>query len=78
MVLLQKLFATENRSMIPMVSSVWVKTSREQHIGKDNPPVKLCDFDLGSGVKFHSGGGSDMTPSLLTPVVSAEFMAPEI
>merc|ERR1712002_425245 len=41
-------------------------------------PVKLCDFDLGSGIKFHSGGGSDTTPFLLTPVGSAEFMAPEI
>jgi len=41
-------------------------------------PVKLCDFDLGSGIKFHSGGGSDTTPLLLTPVGSAEFMAPEI
>jgi len=41
-------------------------------------PVKLCDFDLGSGIKFHSGGGSDTTPLLKTPVGSAEFMAPEI
>merc|ERR1712241_848355 len=41
-------------------------------------PVKLCDFDLGSGIKFCSGGGSDTTPQLLTPVGSAEFMAPEI
>merc|ERR1711910_129554 len=41
-------------------------------------PVKLCDFDLGSGIKFNSGGGSDTTPLLLTPVGSAEFMAPEI
>jgi MAP kinase interacting serine/threonine kinase len=41
-------------------------------------PVKLCDFDLGSGIKFYSGGGSDTTPQLLTPVGSAEFMAPEI
>jgi len=41
-------------------------------------PVKLCDFDLGSGIKFHTGGGSDTTPLLLTPVGSAEFMAPEI
>merc|ERR1712147_622286 len=41
-------------------------------------PVKLCDFDLGSGIKFHSGGGSDTTPFLMTPVGSAEFMAPEI
>jgi len=41
-------------------------------------PVKLCDFDLGSGIKFHTGGGSDTTPLLFTPVGSAEFMAPEI
>merc|ERR1711971_1528761 len=43
-------------------------------------PVKLCDFDLGFGIKFHSGsgGGSDTTPLLHTPVGSAEFMAPEI
>merc|ERR1711990_728465 len=33
---------------------------------------------LGEGIKFHSGGGSDTTPLLLTPVGSAEFMAPEI
>jgi hypothetical protein len=27
---------------------------------------------------YCSGGGSDTTPQLLTPVGSAEFMAPEI
>ena len=37
----KKLFATENKSMMPMISSVWVETSREQNIGKDNPPVKI-------------------------------------
>jgi len=41
-------------------------------------PVKLCDFDLGSGIKFHSGEGSETTPLLFTPVGSAEFMAPEV
>merc|ERR1712062_692431 len=41
-------------------------------------PVKLCDFDLGSTPLFHSGGGTDTTPLLLTPVGSAEFMALEI
>ena len=46
MVLLQKLFATENKSMIPMISSVWVETSREQNIGKDNPPVKIEIFSF--------------------------------
>jgi MAP kinase interacting serine/threonine kinase len=42
-------------------------------------PVKLCDFDLGSGIKFNSQLGSPIsTPALLTPVGSAEFMAPEV
>lgn len=42
-------------------------------------PVKLCDFDLGSGIKFNSQLTSPIsTPALLTPVGSAEFMAPEI
>merc|ERR1719270_2254543 len=35
-------------------------------------PVKLCDFDLGSGIKFNSQLGSPIsTPALLTPVGSA-------
>lgn len=42
-------------------------------------PVKLCDFDLGSGIKFNSQLNSPIsTPELLTPVGSAEFMAPEV
>lgn len=42
-------------------------------------PVKLCDFDLGSGIKFNNGLNDPvMTPQLLTPVGSAEFMAPEV
>ena len=42
-------------------------------------PVKLCDFDLGSGIKFNSELTSPIsTPALLTPVGSAEFMAPEV
>lgn len=42
-------------------------------------PVKLCDFDLGSGIKFNSQLGSPIsTPALRTPVGSAEFMAPEV
>ena len=32
-------------------------------------PVKLCDFDLGSGIKFNSTVTSPIsTPALLTPV----------
>jgi hypothetical protein len=32
-------------------------------------PVKLCDFDLGSGIKFNSQLNSPIsTPALLTPV----------
>jgi len=42
-------------------------------------PVKICDFDLGSGIKFNSQFSSPIsTPALLTPVGSAEFMAPEV
>uniref|UniRef100_A0A1B6C9X3 non-specific serine/threonine protein kinase n=1 Tax=Clastoptera arizonana TaxID=38151 RepID=A0A1B6C9X3_9HEMI len=42
-------------------------------------PVKICDFDLGSGIKFNSSINSPLaTPQLLTPVGSAEFMAPEV
>ncbi|KAK6635088.1 hypothetical protein RUM44_000337 [Polyplax serrata] len=42
-------------------------------------PVKICDFDLGSGIKFNPCLSSPIaTPQLLTPVGSAEFMAPEV
>jgi len=40
-------------------------------------PIKICDFDLGSGIVL--GDSSPVsTPELLTPVGSAEFMAPEV
>jgi serine/threonine protein kinase len=42
-------------------------------------PIKICDFDLGSGIKFTSDFTDEAcTPQLLTPVGSAEFMAPEV
>ncbi|KAF7995074.1 hypothetical protein HCN44_004546 [Aphidius gifuensis] len=42
-------------------------------------PIKICDFDLGSGIKFNNTLSSPVaTPQLLTPVGSAEFMAPEV
>lgn len=42
-------------------------------------PIKICDFDLGSGIKFTTSVSSPAaTPQLLTPVGSAEFMAPEV
>lgn len=41
-------------------------------------PVKICDFDLGSGVVFSLSSSPVSTPELLTPVGSAEFMAPEL
>ncbi|XP_015586396.1 MAP kinase-interacting serine/threonine-protein kinase 1 isoform X2 [Cephus cinctus] len=42
-------------------------------------PIKVCDFDLGSGIKFNNSRSSPVaTPQLLTPVGSAEFMAPEV
>ena len=45
----------------------------------DTSAVKLCDFDLGSGIRLNTAGGGSVTaPILCTPVGSAEFMAPEI
>lgn len=44
-------------------------------------PVKICDFDLGSGVVVRNSSDEDSpitTPELQTPVGSAEFMAPEV
>ncbi|XP_018494663.1 MAP kinase-interacting serine/threonine-protein kinase 1-like [Galendromus occidentalis] len=40
-------------------------------------PVKICDFDLGSGVILQESSPVS-TPELLTPVGSAEYMAPEV
>lgn len=39
-------------------------------------PVKICDFDLASGVR--SWTKPESTPVLQTPVGSAEYMAPEV
>ncbi|XP_031174243.1 MAP kinase-interacting serine/threonine-protein kinase 1 isoform X1 [Sander lucioperca] len=41
-------------------------------------PVKICDFDLGSGVKLSSACTPITTPELTTPCGSAEYMAPEV
>ncbi|GFY38463.1 hypothetical protein TNIN_291411, partial [Trichonephila inaurata madagascariensis] len=41
-------------------------------------PVKICDFDLGSGVVLSKSTSPCSTPELLSPVGSAEFMAPEV
>ncbi|XP_015783553.1 MAP kinase-interacting serine/threonine-protein kinase 1 [Tetranychus urticae] len=40
-------------------------------------PLKICDFDLGSGLVINESSPVS-TPELLTPVGSAEFMAPEV
>ncbi|XP_040262750.1 MAP kinase-interacting serine/threonine-protein kinase 1 [Bufo bufo] len=40
--------------------------------------VKICDFDLGSGVKLNSACTPITTPELTTPCGSAEYMAPEV
>ncbi|XP_028667305.1 MAP kinase-interacting serine/threonine-protein kinase 1 isoform X2 [Erpetoichthys calabaricus] len=41
-------------------------------------PVKICDFDLGSGMKMSSACTPITTPELTTPCGSAEYMAPEV
>ncbi|GIY76088.1 hypothetical protein CEXT_183842, partial [Caerostris extrusa] len=40
-------------------------------------PVKICDFDLASG-RIYKSSTPCSTPELLSPVGSAEFMAPEV
>ncbi|XP_075300202.1 LOW QUALITY PROTEIN: MAP kinase-interacting serine/threonine-protein kinase 2-like [Opisthocomus hoazin] len=41
-------------------------------------PVKICDFDLASGIKLNGDCSPISTPELLTPCSSAEYMAPEV
>ncbi|KAH3773574.1 MAP kinase-interacting serine/threonine-protein kinase 1-like isoform X2 [Dreissena polymorpha] len=41
-------------------------------------PIRICDFDLASGIPISSDQDSCKTPELLTPVGSAEYMAPEV
>ncbi|XP_064604575.1 MAP kinase-interacting serine/threonine-protein kinase 1-like [Liolophura sinensis] len=41
-------------------------------------PLRICDFDLASGVMFESDSEAVTTPELQTPVGSAEYMAPEV
>lgn len=42
-------------------------------------PIKICDFDLGSGIKINPNMNAPVsTPELHTPVGSAEYMAPEV
>uniref|UniRef100_A0A6Q2YH88 non-specific serine/threonine protein kinase n=1 Tax=Esox lucius TaxID=8010 RepID=A0A6Q2YH88_ESOLU len=48
-----------------------------EHVDKISP-VKICDFDLGSGIKLNSDSSPISTPELLTPCGSAEYMAPEV
>ncbi|KAK3092128.1 hypothetical protein FSP39_025399 [Pinctada imbricata] len=43
----------------------------------DVVPIRICDFDLASGVPV-SQTDNCTTPELLTPVGSAEYMAPEV
>lgn len=40
-------------------------------------PVKLCDLDLGSKIEINHSENT-ITPQLMTPVGSAEYMAPEV
>ncbi|XP_075302223.1 MAP kinase-interacting serine/threonine-protein kinase 2-like [Opisthocomus hoazin] len=41
-------------------------------------PVKICDFDLASGIKFTDDSFPISTPKLFSPCGTAEFMAPEV
>lgn len=46
--------------------------------GDEVVPIRICDFDLASGFPINSEKDSCKTPELLTPVGSAEYMAPEV
>lgn len=41
-------------------------------------PVKICDFDLASGLNCHDYQDVSKTPEMSSPVGSAEYMAPEV
>jgi len=41
-------------------------------------PVKICDFDLASGLEASIGADLNTTPDVYTPVGTAEYMAPEV
>lgn len=41
-------------------------------------PIRICDFDLASGVPVSQTEDNCTTPELLTPVGSVEYMAPEV
>lgn len=41
-------------------------------------PIRICDFDLASGVPVSQADDNCTTPELLTPVGSVEYMAPEV
>ena len=41
-------------------------------------PVKICDFDLASGLNCHDYQDASKTPEMSSPVGSAEYMAPEV
>jgi len=41
-------------------------------------PIKLCDLDLGSKIEINHPNDETVTPQLMTPVGSAEYMAPEV
>lgn len=48
-------------------------------VSKDSiSPIKLCDLDLGSKIEINHSKCGGMTPQLMTPVGSAEYMAPEV
>lgn len=41
-------------------------------------PVKICDFDLGSGIKLNGDCSPISTPELLTPVRACGVRAPRV
>ncbi|EFB27534.1 hypothetical protein PANDA_008153, partial [Ailuropoda melanoleuca] len=69
-------------SSLFVISGIAHRDLKPENILCESPekvsPVKICDFDLGSGVKLNNSCTPITTPELTTPCGSAEYMAPEV
>uniref|UniRef100_A0A452G173 non-specific serine/threonine protein kinase n=1 Tax=Capra hircus TaxID=9925 RepID=A0A452G173_CAPHI len=72
----------ESTGLSVCVSGIAHRDLKPENILCESPekvsPVKICDFDLGSGVKLNNSCTPITTPELTTPCGSAEYMAPEV
>lgn len=66
-------------SLLFVVSGIAHRDLKPENILCESPekvsPVKICDFDLGSGVKLNNSCTPITTPELTTPVCATSFWA---